>query len=109
MGTAISFTESGPGVVNLLTIYQALSEQTKPEIEKHFEGQGYGTLKRELVERVTEFLAPVQKEVRRLLDDPAELDRVLRDGSARARSLASPKMKTVYQHLGIDTTFGPQR
>src|SRR3954463_16521104 len=75
--------ENKPGVTNLLTIHSALSGRTVAELEEHFAGRGYGDLKKELAEVVTDFIAPVQARTRELLDDPAELERVLGGGAGR--------------------------
>src|SRR3954463_10414665 len=72
-----------PGVTNLLAIHGALSGRSIAELEEHFAGRGYGDLKKELAEIVTDFVTPVQARTRELLDDPAELERVLGGGAGR--------------------------
>src|SRR3954470_14102898 len=66
-----------PGVTNLLGIHAALSGRSTAELEEHFAGRGYGDLKKELVEVVTEAFAPIQRRTAELLDDTAELERLL--------------------------------
>src|SRR3712207_3054365 len=90
-----------PGVTNLLAIHSALSGQTVAELEEHFAGRGYGDLKKELAEVVTEALAPVQQRTAELMGDTAELERVLTDGAARAREVASVTLATVYDRVGF--------
>ncbi len=90
-----------PGVTNLLTIHAALSGQPVAELEQHFAGRGYGDLKKELAEVVTDALAPVQARTAELMADTAELERVLAAGAARAREVAAPTLAAVYDRVGF--------
>lgn len=90
-----------PGVTNLLTIHSTLSGQSITELEERFAGRGYGDLKKELAEVVTDFVTPVRDRTQELLDDPAELMRVLADGAQRAREVASRTVATVYDRVGF--------
>ena len=90
-----------PGVTNLLTIHSAFSGQSIAELEQHFAGRGYGDLKKELAEVVTEALTPIQQRTTELLADTAELERVLAGGAARAREVAAPVLATVYDRIGF--------
>ena len=90
-----------PGVSNLLTIHSALSGRTFAELEEHFAGRGYGDLKKELAEVVADFVGPVRRRTQELLDDPAELERVLAAGAARAREVAARTVADVYDRVGF--------
>jgi tryptophanyl-tRNA synthetase len=90
-----------PGVTNLLTIHSALSGRSIPELEQHFAGRGYGDLKKELAEVVTDFVTPVRERTQELLDDPAELQRVLAGGAERAREVAAATVADVYERTGF--------
>jgi tryptophanyl-tRNA synthetase len=90
-----------PGVTNLLTIHSTLSGVPVPELEERFAGRGYGDLKKELAEVVTDFVTPVRDRTLELLDDPAELTRVLADGATRAREVASRTVAAVYDRVGF--------
>jgi tryptophanyl-tRNA synthetase len=92
---------SKPGVTNLLTIHSALSGSTVAELEDRFAGRGYGDLKKELAEVVTDFVTPVRARTQELLDDQAELERLLADGAARAREVARPTVAAVYDRTGF--------
>lgn len=98
-GTEIRFDESRPAINNLLTVYQLLTNKTPEEIERHFEGKGYGHLKTELAEVVVDFLKPFQDKVESISDE--ELDRIFKDGAEKARSIASVTLKEVYERMGI--------
>jgi tryptophanyl-tRNA synthetase len=93
--------ETKAGVSNLLTIHSALSGTPVAELENQFEGRGYGDLKKELAEVVTDFLTPVRARTQELLDDPAELERVLAQGAARAREVAGRTVADVYDKVGF--------
>jgi tryptophanyl-tRNA synthetase len=93
--------EGKPGVTNLLTIHSALSGRSIPELEEHFAGRGYGDLKKELAEVVTDFVTPVRERTRELLDDRAELERLLAAGAARAREVAARTVRDVYDRVGF--------
>jgi tryptophanyl-tRNA synthetase len=90
-----------PGVTNLLAIHSALSGQSVAQLEEHFAGRGYGDLKKELAEVVTDALAPIQARTAELLEDTAELERVLAAGAARAREVAAPTLAAVYDRVGF--------
>jgi tryptophanyl-tRNA synthetase len=90
-----------PGVTNLLAIHSALSGQSAAQLEAHFAGRGYGDLKKELAEVVTDALAPIQARTAELLADTAELERLLAAGAARAREVAAPTLATVYDRVGF--------
>jgi tryptophanyl-tRNA synthetase len=98
-GTEIRFDETKPALVNLLTIYQILTQQTRPEIEEHFAGLGYAQLKGELADVVVEFLQPFQERVRNISDE--ELDRILEMGRERAARVAKVTMKEVKARMGL--------
>jgi tryptophanyl-tRNA synthetase len=93
--------ETKPGVSNLLTIYSALSGRTIDDLVVSYEGKGYGDLKKDLAEVVAEFLRPIQQRTSAYLDDPAQLDKLLGVGAEKARAVAGPTLKTVYDRIGF--------
>ena len=95
-----------PGVTNLLTIHAAFSGRSVAELEQHFAGSGYGDLKKEVAEVVTEALTPVRARTAELMSDTAELERVLAAGAARAREVAAPTLATVYERIGFLPPLG---
>ena len=97
----IVFDPRRPGVFNLLTIYRSLSGQSQEEIEKHFEGKGYGDMKRELADVVIATLEPVQARFRELTEDPAYIDELLAEHAARVRVIASATMDKVRRVMGL--------
>jgi tryptophanyl-tRNA synthetase len=90
-----------PGVSNLLTILSALSGRSITSLESDFAGRGYGDLKKELAEVYVEAVTPFRSRTLELLDDPAELDRLLAHGLDRAREVAAGTLAEVYERVGF--------
>ncbi|WP_322496239.1 tryptophan--tRNA ligase [Chloroflexus sp.] len=89
------------GVNNLLQIYELLTGKSRSEIEAHFAGKGYGALKKEVAEVVVESLRPIRERYYQLMNDPAELDRILAIGAEQARAVAEPKMTLILERVGF--------
>ncbi|MEM8790028.1 MAG: tryptophan--tRNA ligase [Pseudomonadota bacterium] len=90
-----------PEARNLVGIYAALSGQTAEEVVAEYAGQGFGAFKPKLAEIAVEHLAPITTEMSRLMDDPAEIDRVLGDGANRATELAEPILAETFEIAGF--------
>lgn len=93
--------EHKPGVSNLLTIHSALSGRSIEDLVAGYAGRGYGDLKKELAEVVGDFVAPLRPKVEAYLQDPAELDRILAEGAAKARAVAADTLRSVYDRFGF--------
>jgi len=93
--------EGRPEADNLAGIYAALAGVTKAAVLKDHGGAQFSGFKRALAEVATERLGPIAAESQRLMDDPAEIDRVLAKGAARARALAAPVMAKVREIVGL--------
>ncbi|HEX8287296.1 MAG TPA: tryptophan--tRNA ligase [Pyrinomonadaceae bacterium] len=98
-GTDIKFDESRPAINNLLTIYQLLTGESTEECEAHFAGKGYGHFKTELADATVEFLKPFQEKVRDYTDE--ELNKILKNGAEKARTIARETLTDVYEKMGI--------
>ncbi|MGQ1798137.1 tryptophan--tRNA ligase [Kocuria oceani] len=106
-GTEIRFDrEAKPGISNLLTIYSALTGRPVDEIVAEYEGRMYGHLKVGLAEVVTETLEPIRTRALELLDDPAELDRILARGAEKGRELSVATLASVYDRMGFLSRTG---
>jgi tryptophanyl-tRNA synthetase len=90
-----------PGIANLLTIYSVLAGTSIPELEQQYLGHGYGDLKKDLAEVVVETFGPIRTRALELLDDPAELDRVLAGNADRAAAIANVTLAKVYDKIGL--------
>ena len=101
-GSEVRFDEEEkPGISNLLTIYSALTGREIEDLEKEYDGRGYGDFKKDLAEVVVEFVTPFRDRTLELLDDKAQLDAVLRDGAARANAVAERTLADVYDRVGF--------
>lgn len=93
--------KASPGVVNLMSILSACSGESVDSIAGRFAGQGYGYLKKAVVDAVVAELEPVQAEFHRLTDDPTHLDAVLDASTADVRAIAQATMARVRAATGI--------
>lgn len=93
--------ENKPGISNLMGIYSVMTGKGFEEIEKEFDGQGYGTFKTAVAESVIETLKPVQDEYNRILSDKAYLESTLKDGAEKARYQANKLLNKVYRKVGF--------
>jgi tryptophanyl-tRNA synthetase len=90
-----------PGVSNLLTILSAFTGTAVPALEDSFAGKGYGDLKTAVADAVVATFEPMRARALELLDDPAELDRILGRNADRASAIAEPKLELVYGRVGL--------
>jgi tryptophanyl-tRNA synthetase len=93
--------EARPEADNLVGIYAALSGKTKAGVLKDYGGAQFSAFKRALAEIAVARIGPVNAEMKRLLSDPGEIDRLLADGAARARTIAAPIVAQVKDVMGF--------
>ncbi len=93
--------EGRPEATNLVGIYAALTDATRNQVCVQFEGRGFGDFKKALTDVAVEKLAPITTEMARLMDDPAEIDRILVRGGERAQAIAEPILQEVKQVVGF--------
>lgn len=93
--------QAKPGVSNLLSIQQALTGRSMPELEASYEGRGYGDLKGDTAEIVVDAVRPIRERVNALMADPAELRRLMMVGAHRARATAADTLDAVYDRVGF--------
>ena len=92
--------ENKPGISNLLSIYSAFSGETIEDLVAKYDGQGYGTLKKDLVEVTVNALTPVQERYKEIRNSQELID-VLKDGAERANAIAEKTMKRVKDRFGL--------
>jgi tryptophanyl-tRNA synthetase len=90
-----------PEADNLVGLYAALSGSTKGDVLAQFAGQGFGAFKPALADLTVARIAPIGTEMRRLLADPAEIDRVLQRGVDKARAVAGPVVAETKKRVGF--------
>jgi len=90
-----------PEAENLIGIYAALNDQSRDDVLREFGGAQFSGFKNALVDLAVARLGPIGVEMRRLEQDPAYIDAILRSGSDRARALARPVMDHVKDIVGF--------
>ena len=90
-----------PGVSNLLEIMSVATGRDVEDLVAEYGDGGYGAFKTAVAEAVVEMLRPVQERHAELVDDPAEVRRILADGSDRARAIAEPKLAAARDAVGF--------
>jgi len=90
-----------PGVSNLLTILSALTDRNVETVVDEFSTGGYGDLKKATADAFAAYVEPLQAEVARYLDDPAQLDAILAAGAVRAREQADARLADAFSRMGF--------
>jgi tryptophanyl-tRNA synthetase len=93
--------ENRPEARNLVGIYAALAGTDHAGVLREHGGKGFDAFKEALAGVLIEQLSPIASETRRLLDDPAHVDAVLRDGAAKAAALAEPILEEAERLVGF--------
>jgi tryptophanyl-tRNA synthetase len=100
-GREIVRSPEKPGITNLIDIFSVACGTDQEEVEREFEGSGYGDFKKAVAEAVVKYLAPVRERYEELRGDEAELERVLALGAEKARALAAPTVAEVRDRMGL--------
>jgi tryptophanyl-tRNA synthetase len=100
-GTEVRRSPDKPGVTNLVDILAVTSGRQPEEVERQFDGSGYGALKQAVADAVAEYLAPVRQRYPEFRGDEAELERVFAQGAAKARELVAPVLRDVREAMGF--------
>jgi tryptophanyl-tRNA synthetase len=90
-----------PGVSNLLAILSAMRGVSIETLEAEYDGRGYGDFKRDVADAVVAEFAPIRERTLELQADPAEVDRILARSAERANGLATEKIATVHERVGL--------
>ena len=99
--TCVKFAEGKDGINNLMTIYSCFTGKEFEEIEREFEGKGYGDFKLAVGEACADALAPVREEFSRLMADKAYLEGVMAKGAESASYVARRTLAKVQKKLGF--------
>ncbi|GAA0328394.1 tryptophan--tRNA ligase [Streptomyces turgidiscabies] len=100
--TVIRFDrEEKPGISNLLGIHSTLTGTDIAELERKYEGKGYGALKVDLADVVVDFVTPFRERTQQYLDDPETLDSILAKGAEKARAVAAETLAQAYGKVGF--------
>ncbi len=97
----VRFAPGKDGINNLMSIYSAVAGKSFEEIEKEFEGKGYGDFKLAVGEVVADMLAGIQDQYKVYTSDKAQLEAIYRNGADRARYIANKTLNKVYKKVGF--------
>jgi len=93
--------EDRPEARNLVNIYAALSDRSVADVMREVGGKPFSEFKPMLADLAVDRIAPISDEMARLMKDVSEIDRILTDGAARARTIAQPILQQTYQIMGM--------
>ena len=100
---AVDFETMGPGVQNLLSIYQAFSNDDDTAMRNQFTGMRYGDLKKQVAEMVIAHLEPLQGRYRQITEDPGYVESILREGAERVCPIAAQTVELAKSRMGLYT------
>jgi tryptophanyl-tRNA synthetase len=100
-GGEVRRADDKPGISNLIEILAAVSGQSPEQIERDFDGSGYGAFKTAVAEAVIDYLAPVRARYDELRSDEAELERIFAVGADKARAIAAETVSDVRAAMGF--------
>ena len=99
--TVVRYADGKDGINNLMSIYSCFTGKSFEEIEKEFEGRGYGDFKMAVGEACADGLAPMQAEFKRLMADKAYLETIMRENADQASYIARKTLSKVYRKIGF--------
>ena len=105
-GTDVARAPAKPGISNLIEILAAVRGTAPDEVEREFDGSGYGAFKAAVAAEVVDYLEPVRERYREIRPDEAALEAVLAAGAVKARALAGPTLRDVRRAMGVGPPGG---
>jgi tryptophanyl-tRNA synthetase len=99
----VDFDKLGPGVANLLTIFQAFSGWSDEQVRAHFAGMQYGALKKQVADMAIASLEPIQRRYREIIAEPGYLHKVLHESAERVSPIADATVDLVKKRTGLYT------
>ena len=105
-GTDVARAPAKPGISNLIEILAAVRGTAPDEVEREFDGSGYGAFKAAVAAEVIDYLEPVRERYREIRPDEAALEGVLAAGAVKARALAGPTLRDVRRAMGVGPPEG---
>jgi tryptophanyl-tRNA synthetase len=88
-------------VANLMSIYAAITGKSFEEIEREYDGLGYGAFKPAVGEAVVEMLRPIREEAQKIMKDKAYLEGLCKAGAEKASYIAGKTLRKVYKKVGL--------
>ncbi len=100
-GSEIKYVPEKPGISNLLLLYSIICQQSIDTLETHFQGRGYGDLKKEIAEALVEFLVPIQEKYSQWRNDLEKLHKILNHGASVASQKAGQTLEKLQEAVGF--------
>jgi len=100
-GSEVRFSEDKPGVSNLMEIYSTTTGKTYEEIEKEFDGKGYGDFKLAVGEAVADMLTPLQERVAQLTKDKVYIESMIKQNDEKAAYFSNKTLRKVQKKVGL--------
>ena len=100
-GKEIEYSPKKPAIANLMNIYSAFSNLSFSEIEKKFNGKGYGDFKNDLAELIIKSLKPFQEKKKALDKKPDYVKKILDDGAKKARKIAQKNLLEIKKKMNL--------
>ena len=100
-GSEVLYREDKPGVSNLIDIYRCCLNKSVEEVEREFDGKGYGDFKMAVGEAVVSVLKPLQDEFNRLSKDKAYIDAAIKENAEKAGYFANKTLRKVQKKIGF--------
>lgn len=100
-GSEVRYAEGKDGINNLMSIYSAFTGKSFEEIEKEFDGKGYGAFKLAVAETVADSLAEIQEKYNVFISDKEQLNKILIEGAQKASYAAEKTLRKVYRKVGF--------
>lgn len=97
----VRHSEDKPGVSNLMEIYSCVTNKSLEDIEREFDGKGYGEFKMAVGEAVADELAPVQAKYNDLIKDKAYLEKCIMENDEKARRFSNRTLNKVRKRIGL--------
>ncbi len=107
-GAEVARAPDKPGVSNLIEILSAVRGAAPEEVEREFDGAGYGAFKQAVADAVVAYLEPVRERYDTLRADEARLERIFATGAEKAQAIAAETLADVRQMMGLGAIRGPQ-
>jgi len=100
-GREVRRSPDKPGITNLIDIMSVATGRAPAEIEREYEGQGYGSFKSDVAEALIARLRPIRERHAELRADQAGLERLLAEGARKAIEISRPTLQAIYDRMGF--------
>lgn len=97
----IRYADEKPGIKNLIDIYSAVTDKTPAEVEREFDGKGYGDFKLAVGEAVNSVLRPIHGRMEELTKDKAYVDGIIKENADKANYYATKTLRKVQKKIGL--------